>query len=129
MRFPFLLIVASLVTGCTTFSLIPDIPPTQTPLRTSITPTLQDTTAIPVPVIDGGVSIVDGNLVDLYKRLGPGVVTIWSYEQNGEPAHTTFPRGQGSGFVIDQEGHIVTNQHVIEEAIEVEVDFPSGLNI
>ncbi len=127
MKFSLLLILASLVTGCTTFSLIPDIPPTQTPLPTSLIPTLQDTTAIPVPVIDGGVSIVDGNLVDLYKQLGPGVVTIWSYEQNGEPAHANFPLGQGSGFVIDQEGHIITNQHVIEEAIEVEVDFPSGL--
>jgi 2-alkenal reductase len=35
--------------------------------------------------------------------------------------------GQGSGFVIDQEGHIVTNQHVVQDAEEIEVDFPSGL--
>jgi 2-alkenal reductase len=35
--------------------------------------------------------------------------------------------GQGSGFVIDDLGHIVTNQHVVQDANEIEVDFPSGM--
>jgi 2-alkenal reductase len=34
--------------------------------------------------------------------------------------------GQGSGFVIDKQGHVVTNYHVVEGANQVEVDFPSG---
>lgn len=37
--------------------------------------------------------------------------------------------GQGSGFVIDKEGHIVTNYHVVENAETVEVDFSSGLKV
>jgi 2-alkenal reductase len=32
----------------------------------------------------------------------------------------------GSGFVIDLQGHILTNYHVVEGATKVEVDFPSG---
>jgi 2-alkenal reductase len=35
-------------------------------------------------------------------------------------------RGQGSGFVIDSEGHIVTNHHVVEGAEEVLVIFSDG---
>jgi 2-alkenal reductase len=44
----------------------------------------------------------------------PGVVSI----QTGASL--------GSGFVFDSEGHIVTNQHVVEGASEVEVAFSSG---
>jgi len=32
----------------------------------------------------------------------------------------------GSGFVIDEAGHIVTNNHVIEDADLIEVSFPNG---
>ena len=63
------------------------------------------------------------NLVDLYDRVNPGVVTIYTF---GSPRPNSIPLGQGSGFVIDSEGHIVTNQHVVEGAEEIEVDFPSG---
>jgi putative serine protease PepD len=35
-------------------------------------------------------------------------------------------RGQGSGFVIDSEGHIVTNDHVVEDADTVSVRFWNG---
>jgi 2-alkenal reductase len=38
-----------------------------------------------------------------------------------------MPSGQGSGFVIDYDGHIVTNQHVINGADEIQVNFSSGL--
>jgi 2-alkenal reductase len=37
------------------------------------------------------------------------------------------PAAQGSGFVLDAQGHIVTNQHVVEGAQRIEVAFPSGL--
>lgn len=70
-------------------------------------------------------SIQDIDLVDLYDKVNPGVVTIWIFQDVGGP-HNGIPAGQGSGFVIDQEGHIITNQHVVENAEEIEVDFPSG---
>jgi S1-C subfamily serine protease len=60
-------------------------------------------------------------LVALYENISPGVVSIQVYAQNGS--------GIGSGFVIDKEGHVVTNYHVVEGASEVEVHFPSGLKV
>jgi 2-alkenal reductase len=64
------------------------------------------------------------DLVDLYNRVSPGVVTIYIF--GGPPHPENIPIGQGSGFVIDSEGHIVTNQHVVEGAEAIEVDFASG---
>jgi len=119
------LFVAFLIAGCIPFSPTTEITPT--PVPSSISTARPETNPLPVPIIDGNISILDGSLVDLYKRTAPGVVTIWSYEQNSDAAQASIPRGQGSGFVIDQEGHIVTNQHVIEDASEIEVDFPSGI--
>lgn len=60
-------------------------------------------------------------LVDLYQTVSPGVVSIQVF--------SNFGSGIGSGFVIDEEGHIVTNYHVVESADQVEVHFPSGLKV
>lgn len=58
----------------------------------------------------------DELLVSLYERVSPGVVAIRNLDASS----------LGSGFVIDQEGHIVTNYHVVQNAQRVEVDFTSG---
>lgn len=50
----------------------------------------------------------------LYQQVLPGVVSI----QTGV--------SEGSGFVFDSEGHVITNQHVVEGASNVEVTFASG---
>lgn len=48
-------------------------------------------------------------------------------EQQDQPRpREFFNRGQGSGFVWDQEGHIVTNNHVVAGASSVEVVFADG---
>lgn len=60
-------------------------------------------------------------LVNLYESVYPGVVSIQISTNSGG--------AQGSGFVYDTAGHIVTNQHVVEGAKTVEVDFPSGLKV
>jgi S1-C subfamily serine protease len=49
----------------------------------------------------------------------------------GVPEQTPFgdgrqPRGQGSGFVYDAEGHIVTNEHVVDDAQSLTVTFRDG---
>jgi S1-C subfamily serine protease len=78
---------------------------------------------------DGGMSaelLEDVDLVQLYNLVNPGVVTIWTFVDLGLPLGNSTPSGQGSGFVIDLEGHIITNQHVITDAEQIEVDFPSG---
>jgi S1-C subfamily serine protease len=50
------------------------------------------------------------DISELYKRVSPGVVFI----QAGQT-------GTGSGFVIDKEGHIVTNDHVVEGSTQFQV--------
>lgn len=62
---------------------------------------------------------LEGALTSLYERVNPGVVAIRVLSNLGG--------SQGSGFVIDQEGHIITNFHVVENATQVEIAFPSGL--
>lgn len=83
-------------------------------------PTIEEIIPPNTWVIPDSVLLQD-NLVQLYESVSPGVVSIQVYSDLGS--------GLGSGFVIDQEGHIVTNYHVVEVAKEVEVHFPSGLKV
>lgn len=63
--------------------------------------------------------------VALYERINPGVVSINLY-YSGEPVVGYGYEGQGSGFVIDKAGYILTNYHVVENALQIEVVFSSG---
>ena len=70
------------------------------------------------------------DVADIYRRSAPGVVQITSTSQGGTATDIfgNLVPGQsqqalGSGFVIDKEGHIVTNFHVIDGAQEIEVGF------
>lgn len=58
-------------------------------------------------------------LISLYEAVSPGVVSIY--------IETEQSIGQGTGFVIDSDGHIVTNYHVVQDATYLEVAFSSGL--
>ena len=65
------------------------------------------------------------NNIEVYKSLSPGVAFITTSEQSrnvwGEESETES--GNGSGSVIDAQGHIVTNYHVIEGATKLSVSF------
>ncbi len=70
------------------------------------------------------VSSEDQVLVDIYARLNPSVVNISVYSNmNGALAL----EGQGSGFVYDNQGHIVTNAHVVEGTDSYRITFSDGL--
>ena len=75
----------------------------------------------------------------LYDRLSPGVVTVLSlFEGDGESLlggnEEDGEGGQGSGFVLDGEGYVATNAHVVtggnppdrKRAKEVYVEFSDG---
>ncbi|GAB4477201.1 MAG: trypsin-like peptidase domain-containing protein [Anaerolineales bacterium] len=62
-------------------------------------------------------------LVALYARANPAVVNITEYANQGGQV---MPLGQGSGFVYDNLGHIVTNAHVIQGSDQIEVTFWDG---
>lgn len=61
----------------------------------------------------------------IYRRSGPGVVqitsTLGSSASSGQFQQSS--RALGSGFVLDKEGHIVTNYHVVDGATSIEVGF------
>jgi S1-C subfamily serine protease len=74
-----------------------------------------------------------GNLVnEIYRRDGQGVAFIEASGGPEEEALTPFgiPEGEqtstGSGFLIDDEGHVVTNSHVVEGADEIDVTLGSS---
>jgi putative serine protease PepD len=57
---------------------------------------------------------------EVYTQSGPGVVSV------DVASSERGPTG-GSGFVLDKQGHIVTNQHVVEGAEDISVRFASGV--
>ena len=68
------------------------------------------------------------NVADIYSRVSAGVVFVQANSGRGQLA---FPGGgraaSGSGFVIDGDGHIVTNDHVVQGATQYRVRFgPDG---
>jgi len=62
-------------------------------------------------------------LIALYERVSPSVVYI------AVTGNTPGGGGSGSGFVLDKEGHIVTNNHVVEDAARILVRFADGATV
>jgi len=57
------------------------------------------------------------NNIAVYKRVLPSVVNITSTALVFDFFNGAVPqRGQGSGFVLDKSGHVLTNYHVVEGA-------------
>ncbi len=77
----------------------------------------------------GGANVVN----EIYRHDGQGVAFISSQLKSGETSGLS-PFGEpegggiatGSGFLIDTEGHIVTNNHVVEDSDKVEVKLGSS---
>ncbi len=67
--------------------------------------------------------------IEIFRRASPSVVYITTRTQVRDfwtRNVMSVPRGTGSGFVWDDEGHIVTNNHVIEGASEATVRLNDG---
>jgi putative serine protease PepD len=78
----------------------------------------------PVSVSDPSAVTDEQNSIEVYKSIAPGVafITATSYQQNmwGD---TQEGKGTGSGSVIDANGNILTNYHVIEDSQKLTVSF------
>jgi S1-C subfamily serine protease len=60
--------------------------------------------------------------IAVYKKALPSVVNITSTAMAFDFFYGPVPQqGQGSGFILDKQGHILTNNHVIDNAQRVEV--------
>lgn len=80
-------------------------------------------------------------LINLYERVSPSVVSIQAVKTVEGFEHPSLPEGiptpdfpdeffrqegEGSGFVVDTQGHIVTNNHVVADTSELLVTFFDG---
>ena len=62
------------------------------------------------------------NNVEVYHKVIPSVVNITSKTIAYDFFYGPVPQeGQGSGFIIDKQGHILTNYHVVGDASQVDV--------
>ena len=68
-----------------------------------------------IRIIDIGNGTNNIGLIEIYNRTRSSVVLI---ETN---------TGTGSGWVYDTEGHIITNNHVVEEVTRIQVTFQNGV--
>lgn len=69
------------------------------------------------------------NNIEIYRTLSPGVVNVHSTSYARDFFGFVEPQeGSGSGSIIDQEGDILTNNHVIEGAQKVAVSFGGQKN-
>jgi S1-C subfamily serine protease len=103
-------------------------------LNSTLTPTSAVATATPVPVpvrplpdLQEAIYALQTQIIAVYETASPAVVNIttrtYAYNWFRQPV----PReGTGSGFVYDAEGHIVTNDHVVDNAEELLVTLADG---
>jgi S1-C subfamily serine protease len=86
---------------------------------------LQRVSVGPRPITKRGPLLTEEQVfIDRFKEAKPSVVYITSiaFQQDWFSADVqAVPTGTGSGFIWDEQGHIVTNYHVIEQAQDLEV--------
>ncbi len=87
--------------------------------------------SLAAPVISTPITLTNKqelSVVDAIRKVAPSVVSIanWGEPRPGMPGYTVPTIAFGSGFVIDQSGLIVTNDHVVQRAQVLQVSFSDG---
>ena len=122
---PLLLLIALLALAalaCNVQSLV--FEPTPTSLSQTA-PSPDPTSTVP-PLSEADLAELDAQdalLASLYERVNPAVVYIEVLIQRGGGLQ---PVSSGSGFMIDEDGHVVTNNHVVERADDLQVVLADG---
>lgn len=81
-----------------------------------------DSTTVSAPSNSGSVKRASGTVANVAAKALPSTVTIEAQSTNGEG-------GTGTGFVFDTQGHILTNNHVVADAVDggkLTATFPDG---
>jgi S1-C subfamily serine protease len=135
-RWLLLLLLVLTLAGCSLPSTLSELTgPTSTalPVPTAMPAPTAVPTASPAPerpsVVEGMLTL-EQEIIDVYESVGLGVVNI----TNRSYAYDFFMRpvpqeGSGSGIIYDQEGHVITNYHVIEDATELLVTLPDETTV
>ena len=83
----------------------------------------------PAGITDPTEATDEQNNIEIYRTLSPGVVNVHSTSYARDFFGFVEPQeGSGSGSIIDPEGDILTNNHVIEGAQKVAVSFGGQKN-
>ena len=107
-----LMILSTMACGASGVSTFLEGPPTTQPTSTPPPPVIVEVTPTPLPpeqlpvAQSPAIDLEEQLVIDVYARVGPAVVCITPPQRFGECI--------GSGFVIDLQGHVVTNHHVAE---------------
>jgi serine protease Do len=153
-----LLLAALLLAGCSPLSLVEtdtavqatvsETDAQQTTQSVVSEVSAQETTTLPDEepeaehLLQGDVlDVLQNTLGQIYAQVNPSVVNIQvtaqrSAQSGQMPSFRGMPsdelpgeEGLGSGFVWDTDGHIVTNNHVVEDATEITVTFYDGTTV
>ncbi|MCX6021253.1 MAG: trypsin-like peptidase domain-containing protein [Chloroflexi bacterium] len=111
---------ALLAGGCGEPPALPDLLP-----RGLATPTAPRAAPTPAPPPPPGATL---SVPEVADRVRPAVVQITSQEVTPRQFAQPLPeaRGIGSGVIFDQQGHILTNAHVVQGADRLRVSLPDG---
>ncbi|MCB0126627.1 MAG: trypsin-like peptidase domain-containing protein, partial [Caldilineaceae bacterium] len=98
------------------FAPTPALVPTYTP--TPVTQSVQNIALLDEQALD----VAEKRVIDVYERVSPSVVSITTQVLRRGFFFELPEEGAGSGFVLDKEGHILTNYHVINGAQAIDVN-------
>lgn len=84
---------------------------------------------VPHSVVAAPVLYSQDTVTSIYDSASPAVVEIKVTEQGTSFYGQSFLEGQGSGFIIDNQGHILTNNHVVDGASNIQVILKSGSTV
>ncbi len=102
--------------------------PTALPAATAVVaapaPSSSTAPANPAPIPGSGAGVI----ADVAARVRPGVVQVTNeqLQLNQLNQSTLVPQGVGSGVIFDHSGHILTNNHVVAGAQNLQVSLPDG---
>lgn len=105
----------------------PDVRPTDVPTPTAMVATPEPLVVAPP---DNALVQLETQVEAVYEAVGDAVVNITVTSAGYDLFFNAVPQeGSGSGFFYDDQGHIITNFHVIEDAEDIRVTFADGVTV
>jgi serine protease Do len=112
----------------------PEPTPAQMAQETPAVTTAEQTATNTVQTVQKEITYIEsGGIPDIVERVSPAVVGVTNYVETGaysgfgkQEATNEAPQAAGSGVIISEDGYIVTNNHVIENASRVTVTLNTG---